>query len=73
MTLREALEKGYRETDPKKAAGYVSRRKTWEDALSDDLKWAKNKKAYYYEMPLYYSTRYCLRIYLVKEVDTEHV
>jgi len=66
MNVREALESGYTVGDVKYFQGYVSRKVVVMDqpVLTAG---GYRKGQLYYECPNYNSTRYSLRVYLVKE------
>ena len=66
MTVREAIEKGYKPVEEKKAVGYVSRRQTEEQYLEQKMEYAKNKKMYYAAKPCTYSQNFHFRVYYIK-------
>lgn len=67
MTVREAIQKGYKPVEEKKAVGYISRRQTKEQYEKQDLQYAKNKKMFYAVKPCNYSNNFHIRVYYIKE------
>lgn len=65
-TVAEALKLGYRETDQKYERGYISRRDWSRESSPLHLAKGNRRGELYYYAPAYNTTRYCVRVYLVK-------
>ena len=67
MTVREAIQNGYKVVEEKKAVGYLSRRQTASEYYAQEMQYAKNKKLWYAIKPCNYSNNFHFRVYYRKE------
>lgn len=65
MTLREAYAKGFTDGDKKLTVGYQTRKQqTAVDVLDEPVKYAKKRKAWYYELSAPGHSNMHYRVYL---------